>query len=194
MRRDVLYPILVGQILFWSLFPLMSGLTENLHPASYVIINLGIVLSAFIVWAFLWRIRYAIHPLWFHILFLAYSVLMIFLLIVRSGTNGFRSANWVPFETIQLYLFNELPFFIRFYNLAANVGLFIPFGIYLMYVSKRWRTRVTIPAATIAAVELTQYLTIRGSLDIDDFILNLAGVGMGFLLAPLLKERFVRRT
>jgi glycopeptide antibiotics resistance protein len=77
---------------------------------------------------------------------------------------------------------------IAFYNLAANIVLFIPFG-YLIKISNLSRIqRLFLPVLFISIIELAQYFTNRGSLDIDDLILNLLGVYLGFIMYPLLNR------
>ncbi|TGB01299.1 VanZ family protein [Halobacillus salinus] len=191
MKKHILYPILIAQSVFLLLLPWMGMLTRYLHPAAYLMINLVLTLLTFILFAFALRIRYNVRPVFFHLGFLAYSFSMLFLLIIRSGSFGARTANWTPLRTIELYVYSDMPFMIRLYNLAANVGLFIPFGVYLMYVCSTWRVRIGISVAAIWVIETTQYVTARGSLDIDDFILNMMGVCIGFIVAPILKKRFV---
>lgn len=191
MKKHVLLPFFIAQAVFWILVPWMAFLTRYLHPAAYLVINLGFVLFSFIIAGFVFRIRYQVRPLWFHLGFSLYSVGMLFLLIIRFGGNGWRTANWIPFKTIQLYLYSDMPFIIRLYNLAANIGLFVPFGVYLMYVYSNWRARLLVSSGAIILIEMTQYVTTRGSLDVDDFILNMVGVGIGFMVAPIIKKRFV---
>ena len=45
-----------------------------------------------------------------------------------------------------------------------------------------------VPLLFIALIELTQFITHRGSLDIDDLILNILGICLGYLLFPLFKR------
>ena len=88
--------------------------------------------------------------------------------------------NLVPFA----YLFSDLT------NSLLNVALFIPLGIGLPLLWKRFRN----PVRTVffgllvsAAIEFLQLFTLRAT-DINDLITNTLGTCLGFLLAkPLLK-------
>ncbi|WP_281176533.1 VanZ family protein [Cytobacillus solani] len=46
------------------------------------------------------------------------------------------------------------------------------------------------PFLLISLIEILQFITHRGSLDIDDLILNLFGIFIGYLLYPAFKRIF----
>lgn len=84
-----------------------------------------------------------------------------------------------------LYLSGKVNGLVSFYNLAANIGLFIPFGIYLQESRYSNWNLIIIPIGGISFIEVLQFITHRGSLDIDDLVLNTLGVFLGYLLYPL---------
>ena len=97
--------------------------------------------------------------------------------------------NLVPFETIALYvramIRDTINLNIAIANLLGNFLLFMPMGIYLPLLFQKIRSLVDfllymIPVLSL--VELVQLLTKRGSFDIDDLILNLAGAIWGFFV------------
>lgn len=97
--------------------------------------------------------------------------------------------NLVPFKTIFLYvramMRGTMNLDIAIANLLGNFLLFLPMGIYLpwFFVKIRYVGQYLlrlIPMLFI--VELIQLLTKRGSFDIDDLILNLAGAVLGYCL------------
>lgn len=69
-------------------------------------------------------------------------------------------------------------------NLAGNVVMFVPLGLFLplLFVGCRrfWRFLLWV-LLVIVLVELIQLVTLLGTCDVDDLILNLAGVLMGYL-------------
>ncbi|MDR1541302.1 MAG: VanZ family protein [Clostridiales bacterium] len=76
--------------------------------------------------------------------------------------------------------------------LAGNLVGFAPLGFFLPSLFSRQRKlRVFLVAAVvvIAILEATQLLTMRGSFDIDDIILNVAGACIGFFLLRDLVRR-----
>lgn len=97
--------------------------------------------------------------------------------------------NLVPLRTITLYvramIRDTINPNIALANLLGNFLLFLPMGIYLPLLFRKVRSLVDfllymIPVLSL--VELVQLLTKRGSFDIDDLILNLAGAILGFLV------------
>ncbi len=137
-------------------------------------------------------------PLW-RFLFLVYCAAMLWLLFDRpvGWTEGLsygeqlrQNANLQPFYTIKNYWYvlksNTNPYLVRhcFINLAGNILLFIPMGWLLPQLWKKQRNFlcffVTCSAA-IFLVEALQLLTLLGSFDVDDWILNISGMVLGFL-------------
>ncbi|MBQ6091495.1 MAG: VanZ family protein [Lachnospiraceae bacterium] len=133
-------------------------------------------------------------------LFIAYSLIMLVMLFLRPvtgtdtmsyGENVWSRFNPVPFETIVYFhkiLTYNLPFSVFAQvvaNLVGNVLLFIPFGFFLVGIKTGTRRSfpkvMLISAVVISVIELTQMFTLRGYCDIDDLILNEAGVALGYL-------------
>ncbi len=138
------------------------------------------------------------------LLFLAYCSVMGYLLFGRSS-GVISEINLVPFKTIgefwtvMLQSFGvegaEVLFISSFANLAGNVVLFIPLGIFLPRLWKaleRWWSCLAACAVLIIAVELTQYAAGLGSADIDDFILNMLGGAIGFMVFALCRKMLYR--
>ena len=97
--------------------------------------------------------------------------------------------NLQPLATIRLYFklmsgdYSGALVRHAFINLAGNVLLFVPFGIFLPGIWRKMRKffacflTVTV---SIIAVEVLQLLTLLGSCDIDDLLLNLTGAIFGY--------------
>lgn len=136
------------------------------------------------------------------LVFLAYTGLMIWLLFgQRLGTGIYGqqadSVNLIPLKTIRMYISmaknSDSAYLFRHavVNLAGNVVMFIPLGFYLPYLGKGLRAFwKTMPAALvlIVAVEAVQYFTLLGACDVDDLILNLAGVIIGYISWKILRQ------
>ena len=146
--------------------------------------------------------------------FLVYCAAMLYLLFVRGRTvqsdlpyweQVLGSYNLKPFHTIcnywdilarpehymekwGTYAQYKAQVEAAIVNLAGNVLLFIPLGYFFPAcfrgLRKFWLTMLTALGALIA-VEAGQLLSLRGSCDIDDLILNLSGVLLGFALWKL---------
>ena len=136
-------------------------------------------------------------------LFLLYCGVMLWLLFCRS--NGYiagvpyeiqlrDNTNLTPLYTIKNYLTvlehsnNKAMLIHCFINLVGNVLLFIPAGWLFPKIWRKMRNFFrffALCAGLIFLVETVQLFTLLGSFDVDDVILNLAGMVLGFLLHAL---------
>lgn len=117
---------------------------------------------------------------------LGYTVFLAYLMLFGFGRYPYTdySYNLVPFATIRHFLnidrFNTTTWVV---NLIGNIGVFIPFGILLPAVGmKQVLKAYRIFLIALIALELAQLISKRGSLDIDDVILNSLGFWMGYLI------------
>ena len=130
---------------------------------------------------------------WLKWLFGLYCLMMLWLLLLHRLGEPLEAGryNIRPMETVQRYLWvlrhsaNTAQRSYAVANLLGNVGLFVPLGIFLpLLFSKHRRFWCTffISVFLILLVELVQFFTGLGALDVDDFILNLGGTILGWLL------------
>ena len=120
--------------------------------------------------------------------FLIYNISLLVLLFFRPSEQNYETWNLLPFSTIAFYFTGEVPPLVALYNLGANIGLFIPWGLFLRTMRFSRTQLILLPLFAIIAIEVTQWATQRGSLDIDDLILNMAGVFFGYALFPIWKK------
>ena len=151
------------------------------------------------------------------ILFAIYGAVMVYLLFIHGRTAPENTDYWLwvrqncnftPFYTVnfywdilankahylelwqsyEVYLYNARDAVV---NLVGNVAMFIPLGYFLPKLSRKkrgfWGTILT-GAGLILVVEVTQVLTLVGYCDVDDLILNMAGVILGYCLWKLRKK------
>ena len=143
---------------------------------------------------------------WAFMLFV-YSLVMLWLLFGRE--NGWEEGlpyreqirsniNLTPFLTIKNYYYTLIGSssgeMVRhcFINLAGNVLLFIPAGYLLPRLWRRQRKFFLFLftcAGLILLVEAVQLVTLLGSFDVDDVILNLSGMTLGYLLCIISRPR-----
>ena len=130
---------------------------------------------------------------WLWLLFIGYCGMMLWLLLLhRVGAGpGVGQVNLQPMETVRRYLWvlrhstDPDQWSNAAANLLGNVGLFTPLGVFLplLFSALRrfWRV-LLLTLLLILALELTQAVTGLGTFDVDDLILNLLGVFLGYLL------------
>lgn len=147
------------------------------------------------------------------VIFVVYILLLFLVLLFKYPTSMVSDtiARWkageeivrikpqfVPFQTIIEYIKNvQAPHDWFFKNLMCNLIIFIPYGF---LVSLLWGKnshkgiKVIVSGCMLSiAIEILQYVTAFGQLDIDDVILNTLGVVIGYALfrgmERLLKNR-----
>lgn len=134
--------------------------------------------------------------------FICYILFLIkILLLSRTPHSELRSINLIPFYSIKEYISGSTANLKKFAfsNLAGNIIIFIPLGIYLPLLKKDKRVMTNLLFIFIVSlfVEITQGLLAIGASDIDDIILNCLGgwigiLGYKFLLSLLRHEKKVR--
>ena len=142
--------------------------------------------------------------------FIVYCVMVFSVLFLRGigGDYDFSSypywkrvmdrTNLVPFATIGEQLgsiansiYNRR---VAIRNLLANLLLFVPMGLYLPLLwnkLRRFSKCLWVWLGLILIIEIIQVLTLQGSFDIDDVILNTLGFFIGYGLFVIL-SLFVR--
>lgn len=139
--------------------------------------------------------------------FALYAILMLWLLFgQRIGRDLFGSywemlqsnINLIPLQTIRIFIntlsSSDYGYALRhaIINLAGNVVMFVPLGFFIPSVfsknSSFFRSMI-ICASIVVSIEVVQLFTLLGSCDIDDLILNLIGVAIGYgIYLIILKE------
>lgn len=129
---------------------------------------------------------------WIYIIALFLLVIIKFRGSISEITNrieaysvpNFVNYNLIPFRSIGVQLKNISEGWARF-NLFGNIVPFIPFGFLLpiafVKINSFWKV-VGIGFAVDICMEIFQYITKTGSFDIDDIILNMIGIVLGYLL------------
>ena len=142
-----------------------------------------------------------------YFVFFAYVAVMLWLLFGRSN-QYIEGVDYVqqlkgnmslkPFYTIRNYFYvvthhshSSSLYRHCMINLLGNVVLFIPAGIFLPMLWKKLRNFFLfflVCFLSIALVEGLQLVTLLGSCDVDDLILNLAGMILGYIFYQIFKR------
>ena len=135
------------------------------------------------------------------VLAIAYIVVLYYLLFAAEALGRTGSAggyNLIPFHEIRRYLENtgSLGIVAVAANLLGNILLFVPLGYFLpsFFARERLRPEFTIPICMCIsiAVEISQFMTRTGSLDVDDVLLNTIGGIIGYLIYAFLHPDILR--
>ena len=141
------------------------------------------------------------------LLFGAYCIALFLILFVINRFNigdepyweqVKMSINLVPFRTIYgsvyIIVHRTNPYLIphEIISLLGNFALFMPFGYFIPRLFGRYRVFVKFILLTFAvllSIEILQVLTLRGSFDVDDILLNLAGAVIGFFIEGIVTSK-----
>ena len=196
MKKSIKLNLFFSQILFLALLPIWMKLTQYLHPLVIGVVWFCWTSFIFLVGLWVTKNKMAIPKALLDLIAFSYSIGLLILLFFRPENQYYGSINLIPFKTVMFYLEGRVDLLIAFYNLGANIGLFIPFGVYFCYITDKPTVGklLMISFFSISLIESLQFITKRGSLDIDDLILNLFGVWLGYWFYPVLKRVLVVKT
>lgn len=180
----------LSQLLFVVLLPVWLRLLSYLHPVVLAIVWMCVNIFMFFVVYYVRKETIPISKNMIKSVMSMYSLGLLVLLFFRPANQEYSQINIVPFKTIVDFLSGNGNFLIAFYNISANILLFAPFGVvtFMLYKKPSRRQLLFIPSVVILLIESMQHLTKRGSMDIDDFILNLLGVWIGYALYPVIQK------
>ncbi len=153
--------------------------------------------------------KYTIIKINIVIWFILYVIFLLRITLFDSFFNRrnilFIGNNKIVFRDYMNYVINLIPFkvIINFiidfinkavsldkftYNLLGNFIAFAPFAFFLPKLFKKLdntKTFIITMFIIVSIIELTQFITLTGTFDIDDYILNISGA---YLMFKLLKK------
>ncbi|MHA6532433.1 VanZ family protein [Paenibacillus sp. BAC0078] len=137
------------------------------------------------------------------VLLIVYTATLVYWMFLGFGrtvhTEGPLQYNLVPLRTVRLYfdLGNGVSFSMRLINLLGNVAVFAPYGLLLPLLIRHLQSFIRLALLAIPGIlvlETMQMLLRVGSFDIDDLLLNLLGVCIGYgLLLIIAHARIFKR-
>ncbi|MED3623494.1 VanZ family protein [Bacillus thermocopriae] len=99
-----------------------------------------------------------------------------------------KSGNYIPFQTIFINI-HSLSVLRDFSNLFGNIALFIPFGIFLVLLSKNkgisFKSVFVLSLGLSFVLECLQVVSSLGIFDVDDLLLNTTGGLLGYFAIKL---------
>ena len=152
-----------------------------------------------------------IRNFWLKALFIIYCLLLITILFLNNeyrmggfqnintfSKEHFETSNLIPFATIIEYIIgvisNDINTSIVIINFATNLLLFAPMGFFIpvLFQSKIKNIKQFVIMIIILTliVEILQFITYRGSTDIDDIILNTIGAVIMYMI---MRTKFAKK-
>jgi Glycopeptide antibiotics resistance protein len=126
-------------------------------------------------------------------MFLIYLLGVVYLTFFSKGIRPYNwhpSVNVIPIkETISMI--KKCPWSVSFVNLAGNILLLLPVGIFVPTLFKKTRSMKKVISTGFLislSIEITQLLTGLRICDIDDLILNTIGTMMGYIFYVLIRK------
>ncbi|MGV2787806.1 VanZ family protein, partial [Clostridium perfringens] len=107
------------------------------------------------------------------IFLIGYTMMLIYWMIWGFGrtTQEEFSYNLVPFSTMANYF--PIRSLASLINIVGNIAVFVPFGVLIPVVFRiRYVKMLGFFLVGLFVLEMAQLISRRGSLDVDDFILN----------------------
>ncbi len=102
------------------------------------------------------------------------------------------SFNIVPFRTINLFISGYAKGIVNFrsfnINILGNLTAFMPYAIFLPLIFKKmnkFKNFIITITLTVIVIEILQFVTMSGSCDIDDLILNVFGASVVYFVAKI---------
>jgi glycopeptide antibiotics resistance protein len=148
------------------------------------------------------RIKNKKTKIFFTILFILYIALLLGVVTLRFWNpgqltqmrealdNGTAAPNFTPLATLKNQIQNIKTGY-ALWNIAANTVCFIPFGFMVPLISLR-RTGVIMTVLWgmlfSMVIEFLQYAFNLGLFDVDDIILNTAGVLLGYIFIYIIQK------
>lgn len=107
----------------------------------------------------------------------------------RQRLQTGEEINLVPFHNMRRYFFGNVSATTFLTNIVGNVAMFVPFGFCLPLFWRRWRPfwRMCIAGVLFPVFIETTQLFIWRTVDVDDLILNFAGILLGYGLYRLVR-------
>jgi len=130
------------------------------------------------------------------LLWLGFAVYVAFILKITVFRSGFGThplfsgeINWAVMKNYFLILGRGYPGVAAYY-FFGNIGVFIPFGVFDAVLLRHSFPRCAFDGFLFSLIiEIMQYVFGTGLTEVDDLILNTAGVVIGYAAASLLLKK-----
>ena len=209
MNKIINIIICIIIILFYGLV-IITGILPNFIIDTKILLGCLIIPIVIVFLTMIMEIRKSknenekikIKKFWTITLFCMYCISLISILFLKNeyrlidityninpfSREHFETVNIIPFKTI-VDFFNNWNIKVFILNIGVNILLFMPMGIFIPSLFKNNIKNlgqfILIMFIISLTVEIMQFITFRGSADIDDIILNVFGAVISYLFSNL---------
>lgn len=140
------------------------------------------------------KFKFNLHKDVMRIIFIIYiSSLMFFVWIRGRFYSDTLHYNFIPFKTIVHYVVLN-PNTTAFKNIFGNIFITLPFGVFIYFRKKTTIELIKYALLIPLIIELGQLVLFifklnTRTVDIDDFLLNLSGIILGYILTKLALQK-----
>ena len=200
--------------LFILLFCLRVRLTSGLYIYTHIRIILLLIACIFIYLAGLILVKKLnctkkVLKINLIIYFIIYTITIIALTLFDEifGRNGIVLVDWnkellnsyikysfniIPFDTIRLFINGYMLDLVTFkdfsINIFGNLFALMPYGMFIPLIFKRinkYYKFLILMIILVVVIEILQFITLSGSCDIDDLILNVMGASIVYFVCKI---------
>ncbi|WP_284037182.1 hypothetical protein [Neobacillus sp. 114] len=119
----------LSQLLFAAFLPVWLKLLSYLHPVVLVVVWVYVNLLVYFLVYYIRKESIQLPRYIIRIALAIYSVGLLVLLFFRPSYQEYNQINYIPLKTITSFFVGHGNFLVAFYNLTANLLLFLPFGV-----------------------------------------------------------------
>lgn len=183
----VVLSLLTSQFLMYYFIDEIIVMFVN-SPVPYII---GRVLLGFVIFVslkFLLK-EFEIDPIYVDLAMILYSILLASITLYK-GSLASRDYNFIPFNFLHYVSEVNLSIFIP--AILINTLMLVPLAAYLRIKNIKFAFAWKIIFSTSLIIELLQFITARGTFDVDDLLLNTVGGCLGYFAVNLIHNQITK--
>jgi glycopeptide antibiotics resistance protein len=149
-------------------------------------ILLGFVI--FVIFKFLLK-EFEIDSIYVDLAMILYSILLGSITLYKGNLTS-RDYNFIPFNFLNYVSEVNLSIFIP--AILINILLLVPLAAYLRIKYIQFSLAWKIIFSTSLLIEVLQFITARGTFDVDDLLLNTVGGCLGYFVVNLIRNQITK--
>lgn len=183
----IIISLLASQFLMYYIIDEIIVTFVN-SPVPYLV---GRILLAFIIFV---SIKFLLKEFKVDSVYVDLAMILYFILLASitlfKGNETSRDFNFIPFNFISYAAEVNLSIFIP--AILVNLLLLVPLAVYLRLKKIRFTFACKMILSASLLIEVLQFLTARGTFDVDDLLLNTIGACLGYFAANALHNQITK--